>query len=380
MSKGLVIIVIIMCLCGMGSCVDEALVILQETSPALFYEDGGLAQEEGTESSEAATESATAQETFINAENVSESETSESAELQYEERIDAQILAKYPDKHGWMENCDCGDIPYLANAGYIDKSLKDGIFLVSTPEELASFNYYVNAVSDDGANQYMQLMNDIDLSGYEWAPMGWSGGTDTGVSFSGGIYGEGYTIRNLYIETDEQSAGFIGWGVYCGVWNLTLEDAYVKGRMYVGILTGQAIRGWYENCHVSGEVYGDDAGSLHGHSTSNDIYDCTADVTVNGEAFEFLTYNEKAISEIVIENPIVIVLHDDYSITRTQGEDFTNLGWQVKKDGRIVVERDSPKETYCYSDQSPGTYEICLTAFVEGQYVPVSNIVEYTIE
>lgn len=295
--------------------------------------------------------------------------------------IDAQLLVKYPDKHGWMDYCDCGDIPYLANAAYIEKSLEDGIFQVSTPEELASFNYYVNAVSEDGSYQYMQLMNDIDLSGYEWAPMGWSGGTDTGVSFSGGIYGEGYTIRNLYIENDEHSVGFIGWGVYCVASNLTIENAHIEGSNDVGILTGQAIQGWYENCHVSGEVYGNDAGSLHGYSSTNDIYECTADVTVNGEPFEFLTWNEKERSEIVIENPLTVVLNDDYSVSYTPGQDYTNLGWQVKKDGRVVVERDAASDTkYCYEDQSPGTYSICLTAFVEGQYVPVSNVVEYTIE
>ena len=294
--------------------------------------------------------------------------------------IDAQLLAKYPDTNDWMANCDYGDIPYLANAAYIDKSLEEGIFKVSTPEELASFNYYVNAVSEDGSYQYMQLMNDIDLEGYEWAPMGWSGGTDTGVAFSGAIWGEGFTIRNLYIDNDEHSVGFIGWGTYYGAFRITLENAYVKGNSDVGILTGQSIQGWCEDCHVTGEVYGNDGGSLHGYSAGEDIYDCTADVIVNGEVFPFLSWNEKERSEIVIENPLTVVLHDDYSVSYTPGQQFTNLGWQVKKDGKIVVERESPYETFSYKDQTPGSYSICLTAFVEGQYVSVSNVVEYTIE
>ncbi|MBQ3517101.1 MAG: hypothetical protein IJA29_07740, partial [Lachnospiraceae bacterium] len=232
MSK--IILIIIMCIFGLGSCYSEELVSAENTNSVVFYEEtesadtsaGGVASEEPV--TEAVTESSQAGE--------------DEGKL-----IDAQLLVKYPDKYGWMENCDYGDIPYLANAGYIDKSVRDGIFMVSTPEELASFNYYVNTTPD--AVQYMQLVNDIDLSGYEWAPMGWSGGTDTGVSFSGGIYGEGYTIRNLYIENDEHSVGFIGWGVYCGVWNLSFENACVKGRSDVGVLTGQAIQGWYENCH-----------------------------------------------------------------------------------------------------------------------------------
>ncbi|MBQ7766462.1 MAG: hypothetical protein IJ397_06450 [Lachnospiraceae bacterium] len=365
MSK--IFLVIIMCIFGLGSCYSDELVSAEDTETIVSYEEtessdtsaGGMAVEEPV--TEAVTENSQADE--------------DDGKL-----IDAQLLVKYPDKHGWMEHCDCGDIPYLANAAYIDKSLEEGIFKVSTPEELASFNYYVNAVSEDGVNQRMQLMNDIDLSGYEWAPMGWSDGADTGMSFNGGIYGDGYTIRNLYIDCDEYSAGLIGQGKFCGVWNLTLENAYVKGRITVGVLTGDSIQGWYENCHVSGEVYGDKAGSLHGYSAGHDIYDCTADVLVNGESFPFLTWNEKERSEIVIENPLTVVLHDDYSVSYTPGQDFSNLGWQVKKDGRVVVERNSPYETYSYEDQSPGTYSICLTAFVEGQYVPVSNTVEYTIE
>ncbi len=374
-----VLLIIVLCLFGLGGCFNEELSETQSIENALSYEDVGV----GQNFYEVTDENSEIGEVVVSGDSPA-SETigagGEDGSQQTEQMIDAQLLVKYPDTYGWMEKCDCGDIPYLANAGYIDKSVRDGIFLVSTPEELASFVYYVNTVPEGDA-QYMQLMNDIDLTGYEWAPMGWYDGEGVDMPFNGGIYGEGYTICNLYIENDQNYIGFIGRGLYNGVWDLTLEDAYVKGRISPAVLTGQATRGWYENCHVSGEVYGDKAGSLLGSSSTYDIYDCTADVTVNGETFEFLTYDEKAISEIVIEEPIVIVLHDDYSVTRTEGVDYTNLGWQVRKDGKVVVERDSAGElTYSYEDQSPGTYTICLTAFVEGQYVPVSNTVEYTIE
>lgn len=366
-----IILICLLCLFGLGGCCSNLAVATEDVQTVVSYEETEVEitepeVNEVTEHSSVSTE-------VPSEENVSESGEQTNAS------IDAQLLVKYPDKYSWMEECDPGDIPYLANAGYIDKSVRDGIFMVSTPEELASFNYYVNTTPD--AVQYMQLVNDIDLAGYEWAPMGWYDGEGTDMPFNGGIYGEGYTIYNMYIENDQNSVGFIGWGVYCGVWNLSFENAYVKGRSDVGILTGQAIQGWYENCHVSGEVYGNNGGSLHGYSSTDDIFDCTADVTVNGETFEFLTWNEKERSEIIIENPLVIVLHDDYTVTRTDGVEYTNLGWQIKKDGVVVLERSASNElSYCYTDQSPGTYSICLTAFVEGQYVPVSNVVEYTIE
>lgn len=369
-----VLLIIVLCMFGLSGCFGDELLEAVNEEEAIIYEaeENHPAIIENDSEDEGSTTSG-------NSQGNSGTGAEEDGQ-QPEQMIDAQLLVKYPDTNGWMEKRDTGDIPYLANAGYIDKSVRDGIFMVSTPEELASFVYYVNTV-EEGQAQYMQLVNDIDLEGYEWAPMGWYDGEGTDMPFNGGIYGEGYTIRNMHIENNENYTGFISRGLYNGVWDLTLENAYVKGNISPAILTGQATRGWYENCHVSGEVYGDKAGSLLGSSSTYDIFDCTADVMVNGETFDFLTYNEKAISEIVIEEPIVIVLHDDYSVTRTEGPEYTNLGWQVKKDGIVVVERDSASDVkYSYEDQSPGTYSICLTAFVDGYYVPVSNTVEYTIE
>ena len=372
-----VLLIIVLCMFGLSGCFGEVLLASQNEDAVISNEGGDVSTlPEVSENSSEATGNVTSQ----GQQESEQSSDGEESSLQTEQMVDAQLLVKYPDTNGWMEKRDTGDIPYLANAGYIDKSVRDGIFMVSTPEELASFVYYVNTV-EEGQAQYMQLVNDIDLEGYEWAPMGWYDGEGTDMPFNGGIYGEGYTIRNMHIENNENYTGFISRGLYNGVWDLTLENAYVKGNISPAILTGQATRGWYENCHVSGEVYGDKAGSLLGSSSTYDIFDCTADVTVNGETFNFLTYNEKAISEIVIEEPIVIVLHDDYSVTRTEGPEYTNLGWQVKKDGIVVVERDSASDVkYSYEDQTPGTYSICLTAFVDGYYMPVSNVVEYTIE
>ncbi|MBQ5320078.1 MAG: hypothetical protein J6K17_13385 [Oscillospiraceae bacterium] len=291
----------------------------------------------------------------------------------------ADLFDKYPDEYGWMEERDYGDIPYLADADYIEKSLAEGVFLVSTPEELASFNYIVNT-SEYGQGLFMQLQNDIDLSGYRWVPMGWYGG-EMDFPFTCLVDGNGYTIKNMKIECNNGSVGFIGWETYCGVYNITFENASVSGSSMVGIITGQAIGGWYENCHVSGEVNGSSAGSMLGHAATDHLVDCTADVLVNGEPFDFLTWNDKEKSEIVIENPVEITIDDTYTVTRPEVEGYTNLGWLVEKDGMQVLHRNAEDElSYQYFGRDPGVYTICLTAWVDGQYVPISNIIEYTIE
>lgn len=291
-------------------------------------------------------------------------------------RENEDLFEKFPDENGWIEECCYGDIPDLADAEYIEKSLAEGTFYVSTPEELASFNYYVNTASYN-TFQYMQLQNDIDLEGYNWVPMGWSGGNP----FCSIVNGNSFSIKNMTIDCNEGSVGFIGWETGCNVQNLKIENARVNGHTEVGILTGQAIGGSYINCHVSGEVNGYRAGSMIGHSANNIISDCTADVIVNGEPFDFLTYNDKAKSEIVIENPVEITIDDTYTVTRPEVEGYTNLGWMIYKDGVQMLHRNAENElSYQYFLQDPGEYKIYLTAFVQGQYVPISNIIEYTIQ
>lgn len=292
----------------------------------------------------------------------------------------ADLLKAYPDKGGWMESEDYGDIPRLADPDYIRASVREGVFYIHNAEELASYNYYVNT-SYAAKYAEAELCSDIDLSGYRWAPMGWSGGVNIDYPFTGRIDGGGYTISNLTIACWGGSVGFIGWETGCQVRNLHIENASVTGGSDAAILTGQAIGGVYENCHVSGTVEGNDAGSLIGHDAHSVILDCTADVTVNGEPFEFLTYNDYARSLIVIEDWVEITIDETNTVTRPVVNGYENLGWTVVYNGVTVLDRNAENEySYQYFGTSPGVYEVYLTAWVSGQYVRISNIVTYTIE
>ena len=54
----------------------------------------------------------------------------------------------------------------------------------------------------------------------------------------------------------------------------------------------------------------------------------------------------------------------------------------VFEDGKEVLHRNAENElSYQYFGNNPGhRYEIYLTAYVQGQYVPISNTIEYTVE
>lgn len=291
----------------------------------------------------------------------------------------AELLARYPDSDGWLSYVIGGDIPFLADPDYIDESLAQGGFAVSTPQQLASAVWYVN--TQEAFLPIIVLEADIDLMGYEWAPMGWNGSADH--PFSGIVSGGGHTISGMTINVTSGDAGFIGWETYCAVENITFDGATVNGRGHAAVVTGQAIGGSYTDVTVKNStVTGSQAGSMLGWDANTRKKGCTADVTVNGEPFAFLSYNEKEKSEIVIENPVVITLDEQtHEVTRPEVEGYTNLGWMVFLDGEQMLHRNAEGEySYTYFLTEPGYYEIYLTAYVQGQYVPISNTVSYTIE
>ena len=294
----------------------------------------------------------------------------------------AELLKAYPDNDGWLKSRDYGDILALADKAYIDKYADSGYFKAGTPQELASFVYYVNTQPIEQGQVVLELTTDIDLSGYKWSPMGWSGRNDEDHPFAFCVYGNSHTIKNMTIDTQDSDVGFIGWGAVCGVFDLRIENAEVNGGGNVGVITGQAICGRYVNCYASGEVNGYSAGSMLGYEANCDIENCSADVTVNGEKFDFISWNEQQKSEIVIEDPVTITMDEDYTVTRPEVEGYTNLGWMVFEDGKEVLHRNAENElSYQYFGNNPGhRYEIYLTAYVQGQYVPISNTIEYTVE
>ena len=307
-------------------------------------------------------------------------DTAKETEKLMEEKAD--LLKAYPDDDLWLKSCEFGDILSLADKDYIDKYAPSGYFLAGTPQELASFAYYVNTQPLEQGQVLLELTADIDLSGYNWAPMGWSGGAGTDHPFAFCVYGKDHSIKNMTINSNDSNVGFIGWGTVCGVFDLRIEDAMVEGGNNVGVITGQAIMGNYSNCYASGTVEGYSAGSMLGYEANCSIKDCSADVIVNGEKFDFISFNEKEKSEIVIENPVTITIDDNYTVTRPEVEGYANLGWMVLKDGEQVLHRNAENElSYQYFGNERGhSYEIYLTAYVKGQYVPISNIIEYTVE
>lgn len=288
------------------------------------------------------------------------------------------ITNRNPKSTQWARLNDTGDILSLIDLEYIKES--DGSFAVSTPSHLASAVYYVNTTPN--ANAWIFLMNDIDLSGYEWAPMGWEGPKGLNFEFNGMVEGWDYTISNLYINTDGDNVGFLGYAPSAGVRDLKIINADITGNYYVGIINGNACGcGYYDNCYAQGKVYGTYAGTMIGNDYISDFRNCTADATVNGKKFDYLTSQKKQLCNVEVKDYITITMDSNDTFYYTEGTNYDNLTWYVYYNGFRLEEIDAKEyESIQYDMDDYGYHKVYLATYMNEQYVRVSNVIVRSVE
>ena len=143
--------------------------------------------------------------------------------------------------------------------------------------------------SFDGCVFYLE--NDLDLAGYDWAPIGWYKPADGGPNwkdfpFNATFYGNGHVIYNLSIYApDHSDLGLFGRTLSgFSVHDLGLVDCNIVGKFYVGAILGDNINSGKDydmtNCFVTGTVKGQmTIGALVGSSAYLKIKDCYAYLT-----------------------------------------------------------------------------------------------------
>ena len=156
--------------------------------------------------------------------------------------------------------------------------------VIKTVEDLQAFAAAVNNGDyDNKTDAIVSLDADLDLTGVAWTPIG-----DDTHDFAGTFDGQGHTISNITIGTEDapitgDMAGL--FGVIEGtIKNLLLDKVSVSANVdyYVGGLVAYAV-GPIENCHVTNldmDAVATGVGGLIGYATSgNSIYGCS----VSGE-------------------------------------------------------------------------------------------------
>ncbi len=166
---------------------------------------------------------------------------------------------------GFIEAVQRRDTSAMTTLASVDENtnLDSGTYSISTAEELAKLATMTNNGKVNGNAEFV-LANDIDLSAYRedggWTPIG-----NTSNSFYGTFDGNGYKIKNLYINRpDENYQGLFGRFLYRGskktqiLKNIGLENVNLVGNSDIGGLAGGAASSSITNCYVMGNVSGSD--------------------------------------------------------------------------------------------------------------------------
>ena len=123
------------------------------------------------------------------------------------------------------------------------------------------------------------------------------------------------------------------------------------------------------------------------HPPVPDMQPLSHNVEINNEAWERMELQDKGYPtnypEVPLEENFHLTLEDDYTITRDDHSGFKNLGWVIKRNGKTVLDRNANGELTLeprlqWIQGEDGDFAIYLTAFVDGQYRRVSNVIEYT--
>ncbi len=193
------------------------------------------------------------------------------------------------------------------------KGTQQSPFLIETPQQLArlakSYRY------GGGKDLYFKLTKNIDLAGHNWYPIG--AGDELGkrsdveegmlpnnlrYPFYGHIDGNNKTISNLRIQSQGDMVGFVSLLQGGNIKNLTLKNAEVTGRNYVGAVAGYTyLQGKLYNCTVSGTVNaGRWAGSITGYNDVAGVItgaNASVSVTANKNGGGITGYNHGSIEQ-----------------------------------------------------------------------------------
>ena len=162
-----------------------------------------------------------------------------------------------------------------------DAIISSGEYSISTAEELVKLSKMSNNSQIKGGR--FVLANDIDMSAYStgegFEPIAKYGG------FKGMVNGNGYVIRNLYINRpNEANVALIG-GAHVEVRNLGLENVDITGKNDTGGIVGQGQMNGLINCYVkdgSIKSNGNRCGGIAGWLQYTNVDSCWTDVEVRG--------------------------------------------------------------------------------------------------
>ncbi|MBQ2444811.1 MAG: heparinase II/III family protein, partial [Oscillospiraceae bacterium] len=151
------------------------------------------------------------------------------------------------------------------------KTTLPGDLVLTSASELRLLAYMVNSGKNSFKGKTVKLGQNIDLDSRLFIPIGGNMPSDSGAKYFNGTFdGQGYTIKNLRVVTNNYYVGFFG-SVTGTIRNLGIESGSIKGRDKVGGITGY-LNGTMTNCYNKATVKGSNfTGGLIGMSAKSTI-------------------------------------------------------------------------------------------------------------
>ena len=179
------------------------------------------------------------------------------------------------------------------NTNWYENPGENGVYTISTAEELAGLASLVNDGTDTFNGKTIVLGNNIDLQNKDWTPIG-----NSTNKFQGDFDGQNHTISNLkVIQEGKGNIGLFGftaaknWNSYTPeIKNLTVHNAIVKGRVNVGAIAGTPYTTEYTNIALTGLVQVDGMAYVGGMFGKN-VYEDLTDLTVNVQPGSYVNAN-----------------------------------------------------------------------------------------
>ena len=187
---------------------------------------------------------------------------------------------------GFIEEVQRRDTSAMTTLASVDENapLSSGTYSISTADELAKLATMTNSGKVWSGTEFV-LANDIDLSAYStgegWTPIG-----GASVGFVGTFDGNGYKIKNLYINRPHSNYQGLFGRTSKTIKNVSIENVNVTGNEAVAGLVGDGGDTTITNSYSTGSVtgQGDSAGGLVGWGRSATIINSYSKSSVTGNS------------------------------------------------------------------------------------------------
>lgn len=213
---------------------------------------------------------------------------------------------------------------------------ENGVYEIYSADQLSWVAKQVNDSKDTFEGETVKLMNDIDLGGILWTPIGCyqDNGSQT---FLGSFQGNGKTIRNLNVETpmgvsENASSGLFGYVGCSGtlIEDLTIDGAMIKGQKNLGGIAGCLQFGTISDCIVKNTVI------------TNISESASRDGDKTGGIVGMLCSNPGAVVEGCVVENITLTGVRDIGCIAGMVYDFNSFeGNRIKGDNKIIISGES---------------------------------------